>query len=468
MFKKSFILSLLILSFSVVSVFSEPPADKNCYSVYSESLTGAIFDAPSYEPDSMKLEIWQGVSSQDMDDSPKEGSKYFRFSCNVSSDWWGLAFRSTNDNLTPVVYNPDTGKTDEVYGCRDMSAYIGGKLKFFARSLDSKVLNCKVGIVLLIPNGNGGHTQTNIYRTLSSLGFSANGQWQELVFPLTSSNNSSITADNLKKVMYFFVVTQNNNLEKGNSIDIDYVRWVKESVPTELDTELKVSLKDVSSNSDVTGKTISWSSDCGGYISDLEAGEVSFVSDTFQKGWTVATKYLEIDLTGFDADLSPEEIPKGDYSISIYVENSSPTRNGLYTTTGSGQDIVLPMAWRVNKDLISPATPTEKNINSFLIKEKVDKVDDDKYEGHLLDANYDKVTYAWYYFVDSSEFGIEGKKDYVKIWSYKKGLRYGEGPEDMGHVGETKPKVYLALNTKDALGGLIYESENIKVELAYE
>ena len=54
------------------------------------------------------------------------------------------------------------------------------------------------------------------------------------------------------------------------------------------------------------------------------------------------------------------------------------------------------------------------------------------------------------------------------MWSYKKGLRYGEGPNDMGHVGEMKPKVYLALNTKDALGGLEYKSENIKVELSYE
>lgn len=451
MFKKSFIISFLIFSFTVTFAYAGN-IGRNVYGVLSETFLGTHFDAGSGDVDSVTFEFWNDqwtdykntMKGETITSGAVEGNSYTRLIfLNPKNCGWGAgAIKSTNSG-----------------GSKNMGVYFNGKVKFLARvsSENSAALNCNVGMNL---NGNIFYVGT-----LRSLGLEANNQWKELSFELKSSVNSNITETNLGKTQVLIVFMQDSNVSSNLSFDIDNIRWVKNGAPTKLNPSFfDVNLKNVSDNSSVNASTISWTS---GYF-NTSGKNIALINDTFRKGWVVADKYIEIDMEKvYDVDVSTSYAASVNYSISMCLKNSSSTRNGLYAVTNSGQEVVLPMAWRSIKELISPTTPSQTEIPSFLIKEIIIQKESRYFEGHLKDANFSENYYTWFYFKDSSDIKTDDDKSYVKVWSYKEGLKHGEGAMAPINIAEKKPKIYLAINTTDALGGLKYTGK-ICVVLAYE
>ena len=272
---------------------------------------------------------------------------------------------------------------------------------------------------------------------MRSLGFNANGQWQELTFNLDTSTGSDLTAANLEKTTALFIVSQNSGtVTSGNIVDVDYVRWIKSG-----EGSFNVTVKNVSGNSTVNTSTMTWA------------------SSNFQSGWKVADQYLEID---YDKDSSTN-----DWNVRLYVDNGSKDRNGLYATK-NGEDYIMTMCWRASEKTL-PYSDSNGN-HTLQIAEGYNSSEDYKY---LYDSgSASSSDPVWLYMQDLTHLTTAQKKDYSTVMGYKTGgyhIRsgvYGGGPGNNGYESGSKVALYLGANC-DVAGGLKYEG-NIVVELEYE
>ena len=406
--KKSLILSLLLCL--TISYAYASNVGRHVYGVLAESVSGVHFDAPTSDADSIHLYVWEGtLGSADLTTDAPEGLKYTRLTWG-SKGWTGCGWTSTNAN-----------------GYHDMSAYYGGTIKFLVRSSNSNVVDCRVGVEI---NGK------QVFKTLGSLGFSANGQWQELTFNLNTSTGSDLTAANLAKTTALFIVSQNTGtVTSGNIVDVDYVRWIKSG-----DGSFNVAVKNVSSNSTVNTTNITWA------------------SSNFQTTWKVAEQYLEID---YDKDTSTQN-----WNVRLYVDNGSKERNGLYAIKG-GKEYNMTMCWRASEKTL-PYSDNNGNHTTQIAENKTGAYD------YLYDSGSASPTDpVWLYMQDLTALTTDKDKDYSTVMGYKTGgyhIRsgvYGGGSGNNGYEAGSKVALYLGANCGDVAGGLRYEG-NIVVALEYE
>ncbi len=416
-FKKFISLSVVLLG--AVSVAFAAAGDRNVYSVYSDNFNGTHYGAPSSDADSVEFQLWanQSMKGETKTDTPIEGKSYSRLT-NGTPDpthqiwqYGGGGYASTNSG-----------------GRHDMSGYYGGELKFYARSSNSSMVNLRVGVKLA--------GTEEIMVSLSSLGFSANGQWQEVSIPLTSSTDNRITESNLATTNYlFFFNLQQDSYVVGNSIDIDNIRWVKSS-----GAEFSVVRKKVSDNSVVSDQT----------------APISFSEDTFGVGWVVADQYLEMDV---DGDLS-----SNNWKVRAFTSNDI---KGLYNIHDSSD--VLPTAWRISCSTLPYTTYSSGAISDY---NSLEIGENWSASGEVLYGLYDagkvrvlgegaKTWYPWFFVTangDTSEASV--------IWQNVPGSPLQSGCHtfentDSGGVTtqyydaltdfyERKPKLFFACDTKKA------------------
>lgn len=410
---KSFFITTLLCIFTLLFATSFSFAGnigRAVYSIYTENFNGVHFDAPSSDVDSVQFQLWgdQSMGSETMTDTPVEGKSYFKLTNGTPhpESWiWkygGGGYVSTNSN-----------------GYHNMSAYNGGNIKFYVRSSDSNMENMKVGVQL--------QDKTDIIVSLASLGFTANGQWQELSFPLTNANG--ITSERLAniKVLFIFNLPEANYVI-GESICFDNIRWVKTG-----EGSFTVTVRNISDNQILTG----------------EYEKITWTQADFRQSWTAAQQYIELDL---DKESS-------NWYVRIYLNNGKASRTGLYCVDSDGSEIVLPMAWRIRPDLLP------NNDGDTLLIGRTN------YEGYGL---YDKgkypegsTLYTWS-FMRELKAGIDN--DDVRVWNLS-GIHtvvwnYSKY-ESLADYYERNPKIYFAADCSNAIGGLEYEA-NVVTELVYE
>lgn len=415
---KKFISLLFVLLFATASVVVAANNTRNVYSVYSDNFNGTHYGAVNSDEDAVEFQLWanQSMFGETKTDTPVEGKSYSKLTNGTphpESQIWkygGGGFASTNSRKYI-----------------DMSGYYGGELKFYARSNSSNIVNLRVGI-------KAGSDEIMV--SLSSLGFSANGQWQEISLPLTSATDSRITSTKLATTGYlFFFNLPEANYVEGEYIELDNIRWVKSS-----GAEFSVVRKKVSDNSEVSDQTT----------------PISFSEDTFGQGWVVADQYLELDI---DGDLS-----SNNWNVRFYTNNEI---EGLYNIHDSSD--VLPTAWKISCSTL-PYTnydgSTITDYNSLEIGENWAP------DGETLYGLYDagkvrvlgegaKTWYPWFFVKakdDSSQASV--------IWQNVSGNPLQSGCHtfentDAGGVTtqyydaltdfyERKPKLFFACSTKNA------------------
>jgi hypothetical protein len=179
-------------------------------------------------------------------------------------------------------------------------------------------------------------------RILSSMGYQENTNWQELEFNLSGTVNGfkdgnlvsgvPINTVSLAETEFLFMFVYAPNVSSDVKVDVDKIRWEKQSIPI-----LEVKMKD-STGSDYSGN-------------------VSFgVVERGSTKWKVAEQYFEVNLN--DMPLSPSW-------IQVYTDNmngsASPRYTGIPTITNSPAGlvdvstttVVLPMCLRVSTQALS-------------------------------------------------------------------------------------------------------------------
>ena len=425
--KKS--ISLFVMLFAATTLAFAANNTRNVYSVYSDNFNGSHFDAADSDEDSIKHYTWSGtITPSSVNTNAPGGKEYTRLSWVGNLNWNGCGWTSTNSN-----------------GYQDMSAYYGGTIKFLVRSSNSKIVNCRAGIEI-----KGGI----VYKTLEDLGFSANGQWQEITVNLNTSTDSRFTSENLAKTSILFILSQDTFVEGGNVLEVDNIRWVKSGNPA----EFSVTTKNVSNNSEVS------------------EGTISFAADSFGKGWSVAEQYLEMDVDG--------EFQNNNWKIRVYTNNDI---NGLYNI--DNENDVLPMAWKIScstlpyvyTDYDAQGTPFQ-NKNTYEIGENKSEAGEffGLYDAGKVEFLHDegvKWLYPWFFVKangDTSEYSV--------IWQNvsgnpsQSGCHTFENTDTGGVVHEyydaltnfyeRKPKLFLACDTKKATAAKY--TANLVLNLSYE
>lgn len=417
---KKFVLLLFVTLLGASSFVLAANNTRNVYSVYSDNFNGAHIyggTVASGDEDGAKIDLWNQGNGLELIPSYSggiEGKEYITY--KIKANVWDVVSYSpyNNSGLAP----------------RNMSAYAGGQIKFWARSSNSSFGTATAGFQYR----SGG--DVSFKKTLSELNFNANGQWQELTI--------SLPTNNLDNVISMFIF-QANTLTVGNSIDIDNIRWIKSSGAA----SLSVVRKKVSNN-------------------QVTTDPISFSEGTFGQGWKAADQYLEMDIDG--------EFSNNNWKIYVYSNNTSTTTAGLYNAT---IDDVLPMAWKVSCSTL-PYTyiddQSRENINSLEIGEnwspdgktlyglfdagKVAKIGDDA-----------KAWYPWFFMQTNGDTSMnslvlnnEGCHTFVNT-------RSGQTEPDqyfdtLSNFYERTPKLFIACDTKNAKA-VKYETSLI-INLSYE
>ncbi|MDD5021902.1 MAG: hypothetical protein PHR82_07245 [Endomicrobiaceae bacterium] len=284
---------------------------KNTYGILSENFSGATYDLAAPD-DYVKMFIFSETflidtiyASSTTIPTP-EGMKFIRtYTTTKTLGWsgWGICFS-----------NSAAGAVQ-----RDMQDYYEGNLKFVVRSTITAAGTMTVRIKV---------NSTEVFRTLTSMGFVADGTWQELTFPLSGG---VITPTNLQKTDYLFMVIYPTNMSPDVKVDIDNIRWEKKTIPT-----MEVKMKDRDGNP--------------------YTGDLSFAVERGITKWQVADQYFEVMLN--DLPMSSSATANG--WIQIYTDNTNVSANPRYTglidadnspsglVDESATTVVLPMCWRVN------------------------------------------------------------------------------------------------------------------------
>lgn len=424
---KKFISLFFVLLLGMTSSVFAANNNRNVYSVYSDNFNGTHYDAPSSDADSVEFQLWanQSMTGETKADTPIEGKFYSKLTNgtpNPGAGIWkygGGGYVSINSN-----------------GYHDMSAYYGGVIKFYIRSSNSNMANFKVGIKI---------AGQEILVPLSSLGFTPNGQWQELTFALSSSTDTRITATNLSQTNIFFIFNlPEASYVVGESISLDNIRWLKNNAGA----DFSIVRKKVSDNTEVADQT----------------QPISFSQDTYGQGWSVADQYLEMDIDG--------DFSGNNWAIRVYTNNDIA---GLYNVNNSSD--VLPTAWKVSCSTL-PYTYTDENgenINTLQIGENKNE------EGAILGL-YDagkvakvgegaKWWYPWFFVKtngDTSEKSIICNNVGCHTFENTDG---GTGIttqyyDTLTDFYERKPKLFFACYTKDAVAAKYTAS--FTINLSYE
>ena len=437
---KKFISLLFVFLFATATVVLAGNNTRNVYSVYSDNFNGTHYGAVSSDEDAVEFQLWanQSMYGETKTDTPAEGKSYSKLTTgapDIPHSIWiygGVGFASIN-----------TGRSV------NMSGYYGGELKFYARSTNSNIVNLRVGI-------KAGSDEIMV--PLSSLGFSANGQWQEISFPLTSSTDSRITESKLASTGYlFFFNLPEANYVEGEYIELDNIRWIKSS-----GAEFSVVRKKVSDNSEVSDQT----------------APISFSEDTFGQGWVVADQYLELDVDG--------DFSSNNWKVRFYSNNTSTTTAGLYNDT---IDDVLPMAWKISCSTLPYVyTDYDAQSNPFQNKNTL-QIGENKSEAGEFFGLYDagkveflqdegvKWLYPWFFVKANGD-----TSDASVIWQNisgnpsQSGCHTFENTDAGGVVHEyydaltnfyeRKPKLFLACDTRKAKA--VKYTTSFVINLSYE
>ncbi len=427
-FKK--VISLLFVSlFATASVVFAANNNRNVYSVYSENFNGVHPDASASDVDSIQFQLWsnQSMSGSTKTADPVEGKAYSRLTNDTPSGgkykYGGGGFVSTNSG-----------------GYHNMSAYYGGVMKFWVRSSNSNMSNFKVGVKV---------NNQEVLVPLSNLGFSANGQWQELTFTLSTATDSRITSSNLGQTNILFIFNlPEANYVAGEYIEFDNIRWIQGSTGTP--ESFSVVTKNIS-NDEVT------------------TDPISFSEDTFGQGWSVANQYVEMDIDG--------EFSGNNWTVRVYSSATEEEKAGLYNETINDK---LPMAWKMSWTTL-PFNYTDdegSNANTLEIGENKDG------EGTLLGL-YDagkvaikgdgaKWWYPWFFLQKKSDTSVnsliinkEGCHTFENTGTSGVTTEYFDTPESSyANTYERKPKLFFACNTKDAKA--VQYTGSLIVNLSYE
>ena len=303
------VISLLFVSlFATASFVFAANNNRNVYSVYSDNFIGAhiygdTVPVPGTDEDGIKFYPWKAtwitpnkiimsattVDGTDSDPAP-EGKQYMRYLWGSEEDDFSTTY--VGCSYTRVV-NMDTETSI------DMSAYAGGKIKFYARSDKEYAKKCKIGFKLADGTENWFPTPLS----------SVNGTWQEFSYDIPSGiGNVSVL---------FMAMIDGEPSDPPHTIgepflDIDNIRWVKSSGAA----SFSVVRKNVSNN-------------------EVTIDPISFSEDTFGQGWCAADQYLELDIDG--------EFSSNNWKVQLYSSND---RAGLYNVDDA--ENILPMAWKVS------------------------------------------------------------------------------------------------------------------------
>lgn len=404
---KRFISLLFIMLFGTTAFVFAANNTRNVYSVYSDNFNGAhiygVDDTiPSSDEDGVKIDLWtQKLNIIANASGGIEGREYVTF--KIQSTQWDV-----------VSYAP---KNNSGLAPRNMSAYAGGQLKFWARSSNTSFGTATVGVQYKVGSSEYMHK-----KTLSELNFNANGQWQELTLTLPTEN-----LDNVISLFAF----QPNTLTVDHFIDIDNIRWVKSSGAA----SFSVVTKNISNDQETTDP-------------------ISFSEDTFGQGWSVASQYVEMDIDG--------EFTGNNWAVRIYSSATEEEKVGLYNEDINDK---LPMAWKMSWTTLPFNYTDDKgsNANTLEIGENKDG------EGTLLGL-YDagkvekvgddaKWLYPWFFLQKKSDTSVNS------LIINNKGCHTFENTNGSGITEESfdtpkgsyatdtyerKPKLFLTCNTKEA------------------
>lgn len=400
------IISTLLIGVVVVpSVFSAN-IGRNVYGVLSETYNGAKYAVPATDGDGVSMDVWNGFVITDRTDAPiPEGSKYNRFTVNATT-WVGAGFACTN-----------TGSY------KDMSSYYNGYLKFYARTSNSALANYEIGIEM---------TAGQAWKTLTSLGFVADGNWHEISMPINTTTNALLTSTNLAQVKLLLMFRNNTApLTVGHAIDIDNIVWVKSGTGS-----FTPSLKRVSDDVSVT--TITWSS--GSAVGS-------------NAGWVSSDQYIELDLDMY--------VTNTVWDVRIYTENGAIDRNGLMSPSLNHK---IPLCWRAS-DYKLPYE-VAGDTRTFTIGEVLISTNAKLYDAGAVtnpnDANY----WCWFWMLDKAENHTE---DYNVIWD-NRGFQGAENTGSFYGMNQTLgiyPRIYIGARFINIVGGQNY-SATITAEFVYE
>ena len=422
------IISLLFVSlFVTTSVAIAANNNRNVYSVFSENFNGAHPDASSSDEDSVQFQLWsnQSMHGDTMTDNPPEGQSYSKLTNLTPSGgrykYGGGGFVSTNSS-----------------GYHNMSAYYGGTIKFWARSSNSNMTNFRVGVKI---------NNQEVLFPLSDLGFTANGQWQELTFTLSNAKDSRISSSNLSQtnILFIFNLPEANYVD-GESISFDNVRWIQGNGGTS--ESFSVVTKNISDNQETTDP-------------------ISFSEDTFGQGWAVANQYVEMDIDG--------EFLNNNWAVRVY--SNSNDYAGLININNT--DDILPMAWKMSWTTL-PFSYTDdegSNANTLQIGENKD--------GTTILGLYDagkvaikgdgaKWWYPWFFVQKKSDtsansliVNVKGCHTFENTNGSGVTAEYFDTPNSAyANTYERKPKLFFACNTKEAKA--VQYTGSLIVSLSYE
>jgi hypothetical protein len=347
-------LKKIVLSFFICAVFycalnsqTVPNIGRQVYGLYSDIFLGAVYGAANnIDDDSVSLSYISNCNSASQpyssryrssipissitvsDGSAYEGSSYLRFSPKGTNPQAFLI--SFNPSSYGNVYPGNSRESD--VGERDMSAYYGGVIKFFAKNLDANTGNDATQIGIRI--GASTDKQTKVSPDLAV--FTDTYTWKECTMYLvegTGGGKLNVSSTDLRQVSTLFSVYFPD--DDGN-IDVDNILWIKPN-PVLNSASFSLALKNAADDSaadKITFSTASW-------------------TPVSKGGWTVSMQYIEVD---------PLDYFKQGWSAQIYTNNaaagvSSPLYSGTFAassvsgminTANNGE--ILPMRWRVMKE----------------------------------------------------------------------------------------------------------------------
>lgn len=347
------------------------------------------------------------------------------------SDTWNIDANYTDDKIEgekSLQVSSSTYVSFAFTEAQNMSAYEGGRIYF---SLKCPIEISTNSASIKIEDSSGPKEikfDSSLIKRINSsdTGVNNNGVWQTYYIAL--SDFFDLDLEHIKSPL----VLTNTTTDNEKFYLIDNVYWTKAPSATRAFT---VTVKNRTDNQ----------------VTD----NITWTTSDFRQSWTAAQQYIELDL---DQESS-------NWTVSIYLNNSSATRKGLYYVDSDGSEIVLPMAWRVSRDLL-PNSSTGDSLNI-----KVDSwnllYDCDK---TTPDAQGIAWVWPWAKFYDISDtslilediivWGLQGCHLFLytgESWAWQSFANYYE----------RKPKIYFAADCSNALGGLIYTA-TVVTELVYE
>lgn len=425
--------SLIILSLMLVflcAAFAAPKPERSVYGIFSETFSGAVFDADVSNVNAVEDQHWQGQGFSKVSVSTETVDIVEGFECwevkSKEGAWCGFAVHAKNSE----------GLNMNSYNC----------IRFVAKSTFSSMGNLEVGI----QTGAGFH-----YKTLYDLNFSTDGNWHELTFPLEENSEKY----NLENVTNFFVIKGDAVYPEDNIIYFDNIRWVK-STTTIATPNMALSLLKITDNSSADKFTF------GG------ADGINIDTDLQETTWKIANEYIKIDVD-FDNLVFNETKHSYDATqtmwVKIYTNNTSDTANPKYT--GSiGKDYPMglinvsattegrSLCWRISPDVIS----SMDNL-------KIYKLEGPDGQPHFSDdKNVLHYNYSW---VKDKGYDYQDSDSYPVVWQNNSGFAtrsVAAFNESTFFPAKFPLYLYLGADFSNVNSGDEYSTNTFTIELLYE